>query len=354
MTAAVRRASRLAWLLAPVISFGALALSLSADAQAQTSAAAKAAAETLFDEGKQLLQDGKLKEACPKFEHSQAIDPAVGTMLYLAECYERSGKTASAWASYREAASAAQELGQSDRADIARKRAAKLEPQLSRVTIVVAPGNKLDGFTLMQGDKPVDAALFNVPIPMDPGEHVIQASAPGHNSWQTTLKVAATAERQTLHIPPLQPVAVEPVAAPEPSPAPTPAPETERPLPPATAQDSSDGSGQRTLGVVVGGVGLVGIGVGAMFGLQAKDKDDEAAEFCEAERCFDERGQSASDDAQSAALIANISYGVGAAALIGGVILYLTAPDGADESAALNVAPALDEDTAGFNLWGTF
>ncbi|MFM2417004.1 MAG: hypothetical protein RL385_1727, partial [Pseudomonadota bacterium] len=86
---------------------GAAWLGAVAGARAETNAADKAAAEALFDRGLQLLRDGKVSEACSALEESESIEPGIGTMLYLADCYERLGRTASAWALFREAASRA-------------------------------------------------------------------------------------------------------------------------------------------------------------------------------------------------------------------------------------------------------
>src|SRR5262245_23511913 len=71
----------------------------------------KAAAEALFNHAKQLVKEGKLSEACPKFEESLRLDPGIGTLLYLADCQEKAGKTASAWARFLEAAAAAKAAG---------------------------------------------------------------------------------------------------------------------------------------------------------------------------------------------------------------------------------------------------
>src|SRR5690606_21383628 len=103
--------------------FAALVVTLSAlggpaPAWAQRTPAEKAAAETLFDRGIEQLRTEDLSAACTSFEQSQRIDPAVGTLLSLAECYERTGRTASAWATFREAASLARELRQTDRAEL--------------------------------------------------------------------------------------------------------------------------------------------------------------------------------------------------------------------------------------------
>src|SRR5215470_5736089 len=111
---------------------------LGSRAEAQT-AADKAAAEGLFDQGRTAMKEGDFAKACGLLERSQHIDPGVGTLLYLAECYEKSGRTASAWATFREAADAADRAKESVRARTGRDRAARLEPFLSRLTIQVAP-----------------------------------------------------------------------------------------------------------------------------------------------------------------------------------------------------------------------
>src|SRR5688572_1623106 len=63
----------------------------------------KAAAEVLFEQGRALLLEGKVDQACPKLSESLRLDRGIGTMLFLAECWQRMGKTASAWAQFREA-----------------------------------------------------------------------------------------------------------------------------------------------------------------------------------------------------------------------------------------------------------
>ena len=70
----------------------------------------EAAAEALFDEAKKLANDGKFAEACPKFAESNRLDRGAGTLIHLADCYEKNKQTASAWATFKEAASAAQAI----------------------------------------------------------------------------------------------------------------------------------------------------------------------------------------------------------------------------------------------------
>src|ERR1700743_3286590 len=124
-------------------------------AEAQVSAADKATAEALFDRGLTLLKEGRLEEACQRLEQSNTIEHGIGTMLYLAECYEKSGRTASAWALFREASSEAHAAGQVERATAGRQRAARLEPTLSRLTIEVPDAARVPGLEVTRNGTPV-------------------------------------------------------------------------------------------------------------------------------------------------------------------------------------------------------
>ena len=57
-----------------------------------------AAAEALFREGRKLLDEGQLDAACSKLAESQRLDASPGTLGSLAQCHEKQGKTATAWA----------------------------------------------------------------------------------------------------------------------------------------------------------------------------------------------------------------------------------------------------------------
>src|SRR5580704_14583725 len=94
-----------------------------------------AAAEVLFAEGRRLVNAGDFANACPKFAESERLDPSVATLLNLGACYEKAGRTASAWATFREAISAAQAAKRDDYLQTAQKRATALEPTLSRIII---------------------------------------------------------------------------------------------------------------------------------------------------------------------------------------------------------------------------
>jgi len=326
-------------------SLAALCLLVVTPAYAQRSVSDKAAAEALFDEALQLMNDKRYAEACPKLEESQRIDAGIGTLLYLAECYEKTGRTASAWATFREAASAASAAGQGDRARQGKARADRLEPLLSKLTVTVANENKsIPGFQITRGGELVQAPLFDAAVPVDPGNLVIEATAPGYEPVTKTVTVPGNGGRAQVQIPALVP-------APGTSPVPaagagaaaggqTQAGQGQNQQDPlAPGASSSDGSTQRTVGIVVMGVGAAGLVVGTIFGVDALQKNNDAKDICgDDTSCPSQAGEDLSDDAQQAALVSTIGFVAGGVALAGGAVLYLTAPDGS-EAGRMQLSP---------------
>jgi hypothetical protein len=313
----------------------------------------KAAAEALFDQGVRLMKQNSFAEACPKLEESERIDPAVGTLLYLGECYERVAKTASAWAAFREAASLATNSNQPDRARVAMARAQELEPKLSRLSIELAPEvSRLEGVVVKRGNQRIEASVHGVPLPVDPAEYRIEVSAPGYEPWSTSVKVEAGGSA-SVRVPAL-------LKAPE-SPKPTlPAPGSgasspppgEAPLPP-TAASHAGLSTQQTLGVVVGAVGLVGVGVGSYFGIRAISKNSDAEQHCpRGTLCDDKQGEDLTNKAQSAARASNIAFAIGGGLLAVGAVVYLTGGKKHDDRVAL--VPVLGPSSAAGSLVGRF
>lgn len=301
------------------------------EALAQASPSDKAAAESLFDRGLALMRDGKFQEACQVLEQSQTIERGIGTMLYLAECYEKLGRTASAWALFREAASEARAGGQGSRAEAGAARAAALEPKLSKLTVHVDPKNEMPGFELVRDGQVVSRGMFGVAVPVDPGEHRLEARAPGYLPWTGSARVGLEKDSASISVPELrvdtsQPA--EPASAPSAVAAPTASPR-------APEHDASPSSPQRTAGLVVGGVGVVALGIGGYFGLSALGKKNDAEEQCPSNRCGDEDGVDLNDEAKSAATLSNVFVFGGAALAATGVVLYLTAPSPSAASASV-------------------
>lgn len=253
----------------------------------------------------------RYSEACPKLVASHKLAPAVGTLLNLADCYERAGQNASAWARFHEAIALAQRLGRSDREKTAKDRADKLEPRLIRLSIVAEQQDvevTLDGNVL-------DPAALGSPVPVDPGKHTIEATAEGKLPFKTTIDVSDRAKSPSVEIPSLD---VDPKKR-----------ELDKPdKPDAPDKDTAARSGggtQRTISYVLVGLGVVGAGVGTVFGLRTSSKWSEAKDHCTGVEC-DRTGVTLATEAKNSGTVSTISFIAGGVLLAGGAALFFTAP----------------------------
>lgn len=312
----------------------------------------KAAAEALFDEGVRLMKQNDFSEACPKLEESERIDPAVGTLLYLGECYERVGKTASSWATFREAASLANNSNQAERARVAGGRARELEPKLSRLSIDLTPdAARISGVVVKRSGQRVEPSLYGTALPVDPGEYSVEVTAPGYETWTAPIMVEAGGVSVSVRVPGLMKVPEAPVTPPptaktsvsaDQGPAPA-------PLPPPAKHRRTTG---QTLGLVVGGVGVTVLGLGTYFGVRAIGKNSDAEAFCSGNNRCTQSGIDLTDEAKKYASAANIAFALGGGLVaLGGVIFLST---GASDSDRVALVPLLGPNTAAASISGSF
>lgn len=306
----------------------------------------EAAAEALFVEAQKLVKEKKYAEACPKFAESNKLDRGAGTLIHLADCYEKNKQTASAWATYKEAASAAQALGRADWQKLATQRSTALEPKLAKLTIKVSePVDKLE---VTKDGAPFTQATWGTPLPVDVGPHVIEATAPGHKPFKTTANVAKDGEKLDVVVPKLEALPADAVAT-------RPEEKTEPKREPAKKEEE-DGSGQRAIGFIVAGVGVAGLAVGGVTGLMAMGQNNEAKDKCPNEgACANKEGVDANESAKSLGLVSTIAFGAGAALVIGGAVLIFTAPKGpSKEARAVRILPTATASGGGLFLGGSF
>jgi hypothetical protein len=337
----------------------AIAVATSAPAKAQSTGSDKVTAEALFEDARKLVADKRYAEACPKFADSQRLDPSASTLLNLASCWEKAGRTATAWATYKEAASSANAAGRKDYVTAAERHAEALAPTLSRLTVNVP--SPVDGIQVKRDGINLERAEWGSPLPVDPGTHALEAVAPGHKAWSASVEVAPNAAQATATVPALEalpadatPVPPAPAVVPPPNPAETATPAAG---PPPARNDGSASASQRTSALIIGGAGLAGIVVGAVMAVVAKNKYDTSLGNCEPgnhDLCSP-AGLTERSDARTAGDISTVAFIAGGAALAGGLVLWITAPNGtkAKESAAtpaLVLAPTL----GGAMLHGAF
>lgn len=296
-------------------------------------------ADALFREGRALLDAGDAAAACPKFEESQRLDPGLGTLLNLANCYERTGRLASSLAAFRSAEEGARAAGDRTREQEAATRARALESKVSRVTITLAPGDRPAGFAVRRGGATVAPLDFGRAVPIDPGPVVIEASAPGHTSYERELAIARSRTVEQVEIPLLSPAAaVEP----------DPARPDERPARP-DRRTIDDGAGRRRLGFIVGGVGVAALAAGVGIGLKANADYPHDCADAKPHTCSPEQ-VTAANDARALGNIGTIVGGVGVAAIATGAVLYLTAP----RARTVEVAPSIGGGGASVVVRGRF
>jgi hypothetical protein len=165
-----------------------------------------ALAEALFQEGRRLLENGDAATACPKLAESLRLDEATGTLLALAMCHEFEGRLASAWAEYAEVIVRAQREGRPDREQAARRSVRALEPRLSTLTVEVPDAAAaVDGLRVERDGVALAAPAWSTAVPVDPGPHVVGASAPGRRPWSAALQIGAVADRTAVTVPVLDP-----------------------------------------------------------------------------------------------------------------------------------------------------
>jgi hypothetical protein len=294
------------------------------EARADPTEGTSAAAELLFQEARKLMDAKRYGEACPKLVASHKLAPAVGTLLNLADCYERGGQLASAWVRFHEAIALAQRLGRPDREKTAKERADKLEPRLIKLTVSGRESGlevKLDGNVL-------DPTVLGTAVPIDPGKHTIDASAKGKKPFATTIDASERSRSPSIEIPVLE---VDPDAKNGATTTPV------DNLPPDP--NKSDGSTQRIIGVVGMGLGGAGLVLGSIFGLRTSSKWSETKEHCTGLEC-DRTGVELAASAKNAGTVSTISFIAGGVFLVGGAVLFFTAP----------TAPKKNDVTVGLGL----
>ncbi len=273
------------------------------------------AAEVLFEEGRKLMDAKNYTEACGRFEGSQRLDPQPGTQFNLAACYEKLNRLASAWFTYQEAATASAAIGRESWAQKARDKAAALDPRVPKLTIVAAAPIK--GFEVHRDGAVVAAGALGVALPLDPGEHVIDAIAPKKNKWQQKITVTE-GQRLEVKIPPLTDEA-EVNEPPPPPPPPQPPPDT----------GSSAGTGMRIGGFVALGVGGVGLVVGTIMGVVASGQKNDAALYCNPDLSIcRSQGADLMASARTSAAVSTAMFVLAGVGVAAGITLIVLAPKG--------------------------
>jgi hypothetical protein len=302
-------------------------------AQAQASAD-KAAADALFEEGKKLINKpddvAAWRAACDKFDASTKKLMQLGAQISLAYCYEKISKTASAFGAFRTALTVASKAHDKRQTSIEQHMTA-LEAKVPKIVIRVDMANRVDGLQIRYDGVDVSAGEFGAAIPIDPGEHIVEARAPGRIVWWTKVSIPANPGIVEIPVPALEKVSAPPDARP-----------TRRIV---------------MYGTAGGGVALVTASL--IFGAIARSKWNDVEQHCPTHVCAPADVNLAS----SAKTMGNVATGtflVGMSALAGAAILFLSESSGGVEHKPMTgptisrISPALDGAQVGITIRGAF
>ncbi|HEX3346282.1 MAG TPA: CDC27 family protein [Polyangiaceae bacterium] len=304
----------------------------------------RATAQRLFEEGQVLFKDGKTAEACAKFEGASALVGSPGVRLNLARCFEKLGRTASAWTKYDEALAAAERAGDRAAATAARQGRAAVEPRLTKMVITFADASASRGVDLARDGETLPASIVGSEVPVDPGEHEVTARAAGFKAWSTRVNAAGEGATVRVSIP-----ALERDAAPTtPVNGPATAPEAPAPEAPPAAHPSR---GLAIAGIATAGAGVVGLGLGTYFGLTAQSKWHQANRTGGA--CADAACPGLTQTASNDATLSTVFFVAGGVLAAAGVTLWVLAPSGHGAEHA-ELRPAVGPGLAGLELGGAF
>jgi len=284
-----------------------------------------------FNQALSLQTGGDWAGALALLKEVAAVKPTPQVRFNIALCEERLGRLVAALGDYELAASDAQ----AEKADqVAQEVDARLEALKARVPrVVVQRGEGADSATISLDGVSLGDSVLNIPLPADPGPHVIEAKALGFRPFKQAFRVA---EQQTATI--LVKLEPEPVAV----------------LPPPLPPIHQTSPNVRTIGLVVGGVGVASlIGSGAFFYLRQSTIND-LDKKCGADRqaCPDS-ARSTVDRGKLYTTLADVTLAVGAVGLGVGAALVIVGGHSA-EQANLAIAPGAASANAGATLLGRF
>jgi hypothetical protein len=280
----------------------------------EPTAADRETARTLMEEGRALRDQKDLKGALDRFQRADAIMHVPSTGYELAETQVGLGLLVEAkdTLAHIRAIPAAPNEPRPFRE--ARRRADELDGSLAgripglTITVTGAPPGVTPSVTI--DGAPVPAAVLGVPRRVDPGHHVLVATVDGGEGREE----ADVAESET------RPVTIA-ITMTTPS-APAPA-EVAAPPPPPRSHTLTYAS------IALGGVGVAGLGVGAVTGILTLSKKSSLSTECGASHQCPPSAFGDLDSAHTTATISTAAFVAGGVCLAAGVTGFFLTRKGA-------------------------
>lgn len=298
-------------------------------------AAGKSKADEAFERGRGLLTAGDYPSACAAFEESRALDPAPGTVLNLGICHEKQGKFVAAVEFYKNAALA---FGKGAARADAEKRAAEAERMVALIIVKRSPELPADARISVNG-RQLKSEELEQPMRIDPGPVELAVDADGFERNVTPVRAESGMQSEAIAVQGAR-LSTKTVVKTE----------------------VRDGvSPMRTVGFVVGGVGVASVLVGGITGILAMGQAGIYRDACDRSvtpNVCDQRGYDSAQSLKTLAPLSTITLIAGGVLVAGGISLILLAPKSSTtekpRAGHLQFTPSFGPRTAGGSLSYTF
>jgi hypothetical protein len=276
-----------------------------------------AAAEALFNKGLGALKANDYDTACPLLEESYRLDPKPGALFTLAACEDKRGRVATALTRYEDYLEIVASMPPAQRTrQAARERAAKRERDALKgkvPTLTIVLPESASSVVVKRDGEPIGRPAFGVPLPVDPGEHVVTVHS-GDEVVLTERVVIGPGEARTVDLPGSYKTKS---ASGTPGGADPPPPGDDPP------EDAADERMSIAFPIAAFAVGVTGIGIGSVFGVLAIDKKRVVDDDCTGTNCRSEDGKSAGETGRTFATVSTVGFVIGSVGLAAGVTLLL-------------------------------
>jgi tetratricopeptide (TPR) repeat protein len=295
----------------------------------------RAAADALFQAGRQAAKQGDYRSACAKFHEADRLDPTVGTTFNLGDCEQHLGRLATAWQYFREVLD---KLPPDDsRYKIAQQRASELEKKIPKLTIRY-DGEPPQGLKVIRNGSALSAASLGLALPIDPGKAIVVVSALGYKEQRFEIEISQGEQQELVvrvgtKVPDGKDTSKSELP---PGDVGTPPDNPTRHKPPSAVENP-----WKTWGYVSAGAGLVGLGVGVVTGMMVLGKKSTADEHCPISNQCDQLGYDAAQSGSRLAPWTTVGFVVAGVGLGASLFFFLQGSESTTSSTALTLQPGL-------------
>lgn len=318
----------LLWTLTLSLCFANTAMAQSKDARPQADMNARA--DEQFRKGREEQDRGNCQKALEHFRESHALKPGRGTLLNMGLCEKKLGQLAKAMQHLEELLP--QLPSGDDRRQIVRDALADIKPKVPYLRIVLKADSPA-GTVVTYDNAELEPTMIGTDMPVDPGKHVVVVEAPGLPNRQYDL-VMEEGKKQTLLVEPGMQSSSSSSSSST-----------------AAVVDDSSRQTKRTVGFVVGSVGVLGFIAGAVTGGIAASDYSAAEKACPTHKGCSPDVQPIADRGKTMAIVNTVGLAVGVVGLAVAIPLILTS---GKKEASTSVGVWMSLDGARMGIQGRF